>query len=70
MSMGTTLEIDHSVEEVVDLRDIGEGSPPIFPVDPGDDGNRGDDDRDEQPVGNVYIAVLLFIGAEVMFLLG
>ena len=68
--MGTTLEIDESVEGVVELRNIGEGSPPIFPVDPGDNGNRGNDDRGEQPVGNVYIAILLFIGAEVMFFAG
>ena len=68
--MGTTLELDQAVEEVAELRDIGEGSPPIFPVDPGDDGDPGDGDRDEQPVGNVYIAILLFIGAEVMFFAG
>ena len=70
MSMGTTLEIDHTVEKLVELRDIGEGPPPILPVDPGDDNNRGDGDRDEQPVGNVYIAILLFIGAEVMLFAG
>ena len=66
-----TLDIDQAVEEVTEIEDIGESPPPIFPDDPGDDDNRGDDNNeDEPPVGNVYIGILLFIGAEVMFFAG
>ena len=72
MSTGT-LDIDHSVKEATGARDIGDGLPPIFPPDPGDN-NRGDDNNrdgeDEQPVGNVNIGMLLFVGAEVMFFAG
>jgi len=66
-----TIDIDRTVGEVTEIGDIGEGSPPIFPRDPGDDHHRGDENRNsEPPVGNVYIAVLLFIGAEVMLFAG
>ena len=67
MSIGTTIEIDHTVEEVAVLRGIGEGSPPIFPEEPdGDNDNNGN----EPLVGNLYIGMLLFIAAEVMLFAG
>ncbi len=48
----------------------GQGAPPILdlpPFDPGDDG----DSRSAKPfIGNAYIAMLLFIGADVMFFAG
>ena len=69
MSVGT-LDIEHAVEEVTELGDIGERPPPIFPEEPGDDNNRGEGDQNEPPVGNLYIAMLLFIGAEVMLFAG
>jgi len=70
MSVGT-LEIDRGVEEAAQLRDIGGVSPPKLPGDPGDDNNRGDESGEYAPVvGNVYIAVLLFIGAEAMLFAG
>jgi len=48
----------------------GQGAPPVFdepPFDPDDDG----DSRSAKPfIGNAYIAMLLFIGADVMFFAG
>ena len=70
MSVGT-IEIDHSEEAVTEIREIGGVPPPIFPTEPGDDNDRGDGSEEyEPPVGNIYIAVLLFIGAEVMLFAG
>jgi heme/copper-type cytochrome/quinol oxidase subunit 3 len=68
MSIGT-LNIEQ-VEEVTATRDFGGGSPPIFPEDAGDDNGHQDNRGDEPPVASLYIAILLFIGAEIMFFAG
>lgn len=67
MSIGTTIEIDHTAEEVAVLRGIGEESPPIFPEEPDGD---NDNNEHEPLVGNLYIGMLLFIAAEVMLFAG
>ena len=68
MSIGT-LDIEQ-VEEVTSIRDLGEGPPPIFPEDAANDNGHDDNRADEPPVASLYIAILLFIGAETMFFAG
>ena len=73
MSTGTITEVDHAVKEDAVLRDVGKGAPPIFPEKPDGGNNRGDNgdnNEDEPPVGNLYIGMMLFIAAEVMFFAG
>ena len=68
MSIGT-LDIER-VEEVTATRDFGGGPPPMFPEEGGDDNGQHDNRGDEPPVASLYIAILLFIGAEIMFFAG
>jgi heme/copper-type cytochrome/quinol oxidase subunit 3 len=49
---------------------IGQGPPPFFAGPPHDPGGNGRGDGARTPVGNVYLALLLFIGADVMFFAG
>ena len=69
MSTGT-IDIDRTVEEITEIGDFGEGPPSSFSREPGDDNHGNENRNDEPPVGNVYIAMLLFIGAEVMLFAG
>jgi heme/copper-type cytochrome/quinol oxidase subunit 3 len=63
-------EVDRDVDDVVTQKSFGQGPPPLFvepPFGPGDNGRyRGP----KPPVGNAYLAMLLFIGADVMFFAG
>ena len=68
MSIGT-LDIER-VEEVTATRDFGGGPPPMSPEEGGDDNGQHDNRRDEPPVASLYIAILLFIGAEIMLCAG
>ena len=63
-----TLDIERA-EEVTETLTFGEGLPPILPEDAGHNG-RGDNDEAKPPIASLYIATLLFIGAETMFFAG
>ncbi len=51
-------------------KSFGKGPPPFFAEPPFDSGGNGRGDGARAPVGNVYLAMLLFIGADVMFFAG
>ena len=69
MSIGT-IDIGRTVEEITEIGDLGQGPPSIFPKEPGDDNHGNENRNDEPPVGNIYIAMVLVIGAEVMLFAG
>jgi heme/copper-type cytochrome/quinol oxidase subunit 3 len=50
-------------------KNFGQGPPPFFGGPPHDPGGNGRNDG-RAPVGNAYLAMLLFIGADVMFFAG
>ncbi|MFQ5709015.1 MAG: heme-copper oxidase subunit III [bacterium] len=63
-------DVDGSGDDVVVDKGHGQGPPPEFvdpPFGPGGDGNHG---GDGQPVGNALLAMLLFLGADVMLFAG
>jgi heme/copper-type cytochrome/quinol oxidase subunit 3 len=51
-------------------KNFGQGPPPVFAGPPFDPGGNGRGDGARTPVGNIYLAMLLFIGADVMFFAG
>lgn len=72
MSSATLLndEADRAVDDIATNKSVGHRPPPLFvePVfDPGDNGRYG---SVKPLVGNAYLAMLLFIGADVMFFAG
>jgi heme/copper-type cytochrome/quinol oxidase subunit 3 len=63
-------EIKRDVDDVAVEKNFGEGPPPFFEEPPFDPGGNGRNGGRRTPVGNAYLAMLLFIGADVMFFAG
>jgi heme/copper-type cytochrome/quinol oxidase subunit 3 len=63
-NFGQTTE-DISVE-----KSLGQGPPPIVADGAFDPGNDGSDGEAGQPIGNAFLAMLLFLGADVMLFAG
>lgn len=61
-------DIVHGDEDRARRKSFGQGPPPFFDEPPFDPGDRGDGSR--TPIGSVFLAMLLFIGADVMFFAG
>jgi len=51
-------------------KSFGHGPPPFFEEPPFDPGGNGRGEGSRTPMGNVFLAMLLFIGADVMFFAG
>jgi heme/copper-type cytochrome/quinol oxidase subunit 3 len=49
---------------------LGQGPPPFFEEPSHDPGGNGRGDGAAAPVGNIFLAMLLFIGADIMFFAG
>lgn len=63
-------EIKRDVDDIAREKNFGEGPPPFFEEPPFDPGGNGRNGGRRAPVGNAYLAMLLFIGADVMFFAG
>ena len=57
-------------DDVALKKSFGQGPPPYFAEPPFDHGGNGRGEGSRSPVGNVFLAMLLFIGADVMFFAG
>jgi cytochrome c oxidase subunit III len=57
-------------DDVASKKSVGQGPPSFFDVPPHDPGGNGRDGSARAPVGNAYLAMLLFIGADMMFFAG
>jgi heme/copper-type cytochrome/quinol oxidase subunit 3 len=51
-------------------KSLSQGPPPFFAEPPFDSGGNGRGEGSRPPMGNVFLAMLLFIGADVMFFAG
>jgi heme/copper-type cytochrome/quinol oxidase subunit 3 len=63
-------EIKRDVDDIALEKNFGEGPPPFFEEPPFDPGGNGRHGGRRAPVGNAFLAMLLFIGADVMFFAG
>ncbi|MCI0691410.1 heme-copper oxidase subunit III [candidate division KSB1 bacterium] len=63
-------EVKRDDDSIALKRDVGKGPPPFFDEPPFDPGGNGRGGGARAPVGNAYLAMLLFIGADVMFFAG
>jgi len=63
-------EIERGADDIAPKKSVGKGPPPFFDEPPFDPGGNGRDGSARPPVGNAYLAMLLFIGADVMFFAG
>jgi heme/copper-type cytochrome/quinol oxidase subunit 3 len=62
-------EVERSVDDIAKNKSFDQG-PPFFNEPPSDSGGNGHHGSAKPPVGNAYLAMLLFIGADVMFFAG
>lgn len=65
--------IDSDTDDVAIEKNVGQGPPPILrdhPSGPNGDDSNGDPGGSSKPLGNAFLGMLLFIGAEVMFFAG
>jgi len=73
MPADTTFDAEVAQNDLVKSADrklAGQGAPPVFDEPPFDHGDDGDSRSAKPFIGNAYIAMLLFIGADVMFFAG
>jgi heme/copper-type cytochrome/quinol oxidase subunit 3 len=63
-------KVGRDVDDITPRKKFGQGPPPVFDEPPYDPGGNGRGEGSRAPVGNVYLAMLLFIGADVMFFAG
>ena len=72
MSPDTLLdyEVERDAAGMATQKSFGQGPPPVSIEPPSDPGGNGRHDDPKPPVVNAYLAMLLFIGADVMFFAG
>jgi heme/copper-type cytochrome/quinol oxidase subunit 3 len=63
-------EVERGADDIAPKKNFGEGRPPGFGEPPFDPGGNGRSGGARAPVGNAYLAMLLFIGADLMFFAG
>lgn len=63
-------EVERGADDIAPKKNFGDGRPPVFGEPPFDPGGNGRSGGARAPVGNAYLAMLLFIGADLMFFAG
>jgi heme/copper-type cytochrome/quinol oxidase subunit 3 len=64
------VEVDRDVDDITIEKNFGQGPPPVMIEPPFGSGDNGHYGGAKPPVGNAYLAMMLFIGADVMFFAG